>query len=68
MAWLLLSGGLALRWPFVKADAKGAVQVIEPVVQIVSAPNPDSSIPNEVNMFIAIAPKVRILVLCLMKF
>ena len=41
------TGGLALRWPFVKADAKGAVQVIEPVVQIVSAPNPDSSIPNE---------------------
>jgi LPS-assembly protein len=31
----------------VKADAKGAVQVIEPVVQIVTAPNPDSSIPNE---------------------
>jgi LPS-assembly protein len=41
------TGGLALRWPFVKADAKGAVQVIEPVVQIVTAPNPDSSIPNE---------------------
>ena len=41
------TGGLALRWPFVKADAKGAVLVIEPVVQIVSAPNPDSSIPNE---------------------
>lgn len=41
------TGGLALRWPLMKADAKGVVQVIEPVVQIVSAPNPDSSIPNE---------------------
>ena len=41
------TGGLALRWPWVKSNAKGAVQVIEPVVQIVSAPNPDKSIPNE---------------------
>lgn len=41
------TGGLALRWPWVKSDAKGTVQVIEPVVQIVSAPRPDTSIPNE---------------------
>ncbi|MEI6798637.1 MAG: LPS assembly protein LptD [Pseudomonadota bacterium] len=40
-------GGLALRWPWVKSTAEGTVQVIEPVVQIVSAPNPDTAIPNE---------------------
>jgi len=41
------TGGLALRWPLVKTSDKGMVQVIEPVVQIVSAPKPGSTIPNE---------------------
>ncbi len=41
------TGGLALRWPWVKTNDTGTVQVIEPVLQIVSAPNPDTNIPNE---------------------
>ena len=41
------TAGVALRWPWVKSNTKGRVQVIEPVVQLVSAPKPDRSIPNE---------------------
>ncbi len=39
--------GVELRWPWVKTSARGVSQMIEPVVQIVTAPKPDSSIPNE---------------------
>ncbi len=42
-----LTGGLALRWPLVKADGRGTVHVIEPVVQIVAADTPKQNIPNE---------------------
>ena len=41
------TAGLALRWPWVKTNAQDKVQVIEPVVQLVSAPPPDGRIPNE---------------------
>lgn len=39
--------GVELRWPWVKSGAGGATQLIEPVVQLVAAPNPDTRIPNE---------------------
>ena len=39
--------GVELRWPWVKSGADGTSQLIEPVVQIVTAPRPDSRIPNE---------------------
>lgn len=43
------NGALAaeLRWPWVKATGDGVSQVIEPIVQLVFAGNPGSSIPNE---------------------
>ena len=36
-----------LRWPWVKPGKDGSSQMIEPVVQLVAAPAPDSAIPNE---------------------
>ena len=36
-----------LRWPLVKTESGGAVQVLEPVVQLVWAPSGTESIPNE---------------------
>lgn len=36
-----------LRWPWVRAGKDGSSQMIEPVVQFVAAPKPDSAIPNE---------------------
>ena len=39
--------GVEVRWPWVKANASGVSQLIEPVLQIVVAPKPDSTIPNE---------------------
>lgn len=44
-----LHGALAaeLRWPLLKTSAKGVAQVLEPVMQVVLAANPGSSIPNE---------------------
>jgi LPS-assembly protein len=39
--------GVELRWPWVKAGAGGATQLIEPVLQFVAAPRPDTRIPNE---------------------
>ena len=39
--------GVELRWPWVKTGAGGVSQLIEPVVQLVVAPNPDTRIPNE---------------------
>lgn len=41
------TGGVALRWPWIKSTNTGTVHLIEPVVQIVSSPHPDTSIPNE---------------------
>ncbi|OZA03948.1 MAG: hypothetical protein B7Y02_16555, partial [Rhodobacterales bacterium 17-64-5] len=41
------TAGVELRWPWVKAGASGVSQLIEPVVQLVTAPRPDSRIPNE---------------------
>ncbi len=39
--------GVELRWPWVKSQANGVSQVIEPVMQIVLASRTGSSIPNE---------------------
>ena len=41
------TAAVELRWPWVKANAAGVTQLIEPVVQLVAAPRPDSNIPNE---------------------
>jgi LPS-assembly protein len=41
------TAGVELRWPWVKANAAGATQMIGPVLQIVVAPRPDNRIPNE---------------------
>ncbi|MBC7479088.1 MAG: LPS-assembly protein LptD [Pseudorhodobacter sp.] len=43
-----LSGaaGVELRWPMVKAGPDGSAQVLEPVLQIVTASLPDPSVPN----------------------
>ena len=44
-----LSGAVAaeLRWPLAKTGRDGAMQLIEPVVQLVWSPRDDSLIPNE---------------------
>jgi LPS-assembly protein len=39
--------GAELRWPLVKAEAGGAVQVIEPVMQAIWASSDDEELPNE---------------------
>jgi LPS-assembly protein len=41
------SAGVELRWPWVKAGAKGATHVIEPVVQLLYASNTSETLPNE---------------------
>jgi LPS-assembly protein len=41
------SAGVELRWPWVKAGAKGATHVIEPVVQLLYASNNAETLPNE---------------------
>jgi LPS-assembly protein len=41
------SAGVELRWPWVKTEAGGAVQVIEPVVQLLYAPSDAETLPNE---------------------
>ena len=41
------TAAVELRWPWVKANAAGVTQIIGPVVQLVAAPRPDGSIPNE---------------------
>ena len=41
------TAAVELRWPWVKANAAGVTQLIEPVLQLVAAPQPDSNIPNE---------------------
>lgn len=40
-------GAMQLRWPLTRSTAGGAVQVLEPVAQLVLAPQDDSGIPNE---------------------
>lgn len=44
-----LSGGVAteLRWPHARTDASGAVQVLEPIVQLAWTEANNSNIPNE---------------------
>jgi LPS-assembly protein len=44
-----LHGALAaeLRWPLLKTQSNGVAHVLEPVMQVVIAANPASSIPNE---------------------
>jgi LPS-assembly protein len=41
------SAGLELRWPWLKAGQRGAVHVIEPVVQLIWASETAESLPNE---------------------
>lgn len=41
------SAGVELRWPWVRTEAGGAVQVIEPVVQLLFASSDAESLPNE---------------------
>jgi len=43
----LAAGAVELRWPWVKAEADGASQVIEPVVQFVWSSASSGAIPNE---------------------
>lgn len=40
------AAGAELRWPMVKAGPDGAAQVLQPVLQIVTASLPDPSVPN----------------------
>ncbi|MBC2835393.1 LPS-assembly protein LptD [Paragemmobacter straminiformis] len=39
--------GAELRWPLVKTERGGGRQVLEPVLQIVAAPNSSKAVPNE---------------------
>ncbi|MBC7739917.1 MAG: LPS-assembly protein LptD [Candidatus Saccharibacteria bacterium] len=43
-----LSGaaGVELRWPLIKAGPDGVAQVLQPVIQLVTATRPDPSVPN----------------------
>jgi LPS-assembly protein len=41
------SAGVELRWPWVKAGAKGATHVIEPVVQLLFSSDDAETLPNE---------------------
>lgn len=41
------SAGVELRWPWTKTEASGAVQVIEPVVQLLYSSSDVESLPNE---------------------
>lgn len=41
------SGGVELRWPWVRAGSNGATQVIEPVVQLIWSPSSDETLLNE---------------------
>lgn len=41
------SAMVELRWPWVKTEASGATQVIEPVVQVVWSPDSTDAVPNE---------------------
>jgi LPS-assembly protein len=41
------SAGVELRWPWVKTEASGATQVIEPVVQLLFSSSDAESLPNE---------------------
>lgn len=43
----LAAGAVELRWPWVKAEAGGASQVIEPVAQLVWSSDASGNIPNE---------------------
>jgi LPS-assembly protein len=41
------SAGVELRWPWIKAGANGATQVIEPVVQLIWSSSDEETLPNE---------------------
>lgn len=41
------AAAVELRWPFVKTEASGAVQVLEPVVQLIWSPKSLEDVPNE---------------------
>ena len=40
------AAGVELRWPMIKAGPEGAAQVLQPVMQLVTAMMPDPSVPN----------------------
>lgn len=41
------SAGVELRWPWIRANANGATQVIEPVVQLIWSSSDEETLPNE---------------------
>ena len=45
--------GLELRWPLVKTTARGATQVLEPVVQLLWSPERPPVVPNEDSTLVA---------------
>lgn len=44
---VLPQAAVELRWPWVKAEAGGASQVVEPVVQLILAPDSIDGVPND---------------------
>lgn len=44
---VLPQAAVELRWPWVRAEAGGGSQVLEPVVQVITAPNSIDAVPNE---------------------
>jgi LPS-assembly protein len=47
---VLPQAAVELRWPWVKAEAGGGSQVIEPVAQVIFAPNTLNAVPNDDSM------------------
>lgn len=47
VARVLPQAAVELRWPWMRAGAGGASQVIEPIVQFIAAPNSLDAVPNE---------------------
>lgn len=47
VARALPQAAVELRWPWVRAGADGASQVIEPIMQFIAAPNRLDAVPNE---------------------
>lgn len=47
------TAALELRWPFQRVESGGAVQVLEPVAQLIWSPDDTGSTPNEDSRFVA---------------
>ncbi len=46
-------GGAELRWPLTRQEAGGATQVLEPVIQVVYAPDSSEDVPNDDSLLVA---------------